>query len=531
MDNKYIEPVMFDEAVYEDNSVLIKKICFWENCSLWNDDETNLLKVLLPGGEYFNVNCIGTFALPDGTRATEKEFSYIGSFHDGLAKIAIKDKGYGFIDKDMNIVITPKYKYANDFENGVAVVSILDEASNNKRFLLIDKNGNERFFEKEYKRIPVNSEGMFNNEGMFMVSDRGEIELAFFSDYEDNAGVWGYADSTGKEIVKPQYIFAFDFEKGLALVCKGEWTIDKKWDNECNTGKYWRETELWGMIDKTGKEVVPFIFDEIKRYWINESSEYLLAHYGGWYEGKWGIINYSGEWVVEPIFEDLGYEIYNDEYITFYNKDKWSDPDEIPMGIYSIKEHRVLFEPQFFDVSFIDDKTFIVEKYDDKSGRNKQIIIDINGKVLLDSQYADIYERDGMYEVSVLNANGKYLHGLLDKNFKEILPCKYDTPFHGILIDQKRIIYKENEKCGIKNFNDEIIISPEYTCIQCFCDIFYEVQIGGEEKLLNEGYVGLITLDGNTVLPIEYKRISREKDIIIAENSTGTTLFKIIKKG
>ena len=253
---------MFDETVYEDNSFLIKKICFWENCSLCADRETNLLKVLLPGGKYFNTDCVGTFALPDGTRATEKEFSCIENFHEGLAKIAVKDKGYGFIDKDINIVIEPKYTSANNFENGVAVVSILDEAGN-KKLLLIDKNGNERFFEKEYKRILFDNEGLFNNERMFMVSDHKKIKLAFYSDYEENAGVWGYADSTGKEIVKPQYIFAFDFENGLALVCKGEWTIDKKWDNEYNTGRYWTETELWGMIDKTGNEVVPFIFTEM----------------------------------------------------------------------------------------------------------------------------------------------------------------------------------------------------------------------------------------------------------------------------
>ncbi|GBU26552.1 hypothetical protein R84B8_00062 [Treponema sp. R8-4-B8] len=536
MNNKHIKPIMFDEVVYEDDSILVRKICLWENCSLWGDRETIWLKVLLPGSKAFNVGCIGTYALPDGIRATEMEFSYIGDFKEGLAKIAVKDKGYGFIDKNMNIVVEPKYKYANDFNNGVAVVSILDEVSNNKKYLLIDKNGNERFFEKEYKRISIDNE--WNNEGMFLVSDREKIELAFYSDYEENSGVWGYADSTGKEIVKPQYIYAFDFEDGFALVCKGEWTIDKKWDNKYKTGKYWTETELWGMIDKTGKEVVPFIFDEIHRYWINESSKYLQAHYGGWEEGKWGLINYSGEWIIEPIFEDLDYEIYNDEYICFYNEDKWS-AEEVPMGIYSIKERRVLFEPQFLDVDFFDEKTIKVEKYDEKLGRNKQIIIDLNGNVLVDSQYASIYEKynyekhkkSDMYEVSIIDNNGKHLCGLIDKDGKEILPCKYDMRFDGILFDQKRIIYKENDKYGIITFNDEIIISPKYTSIQNIRNMFYEVKVGGDERLIDdEGKFGLITLDGNTILPIEYKSISMENDIIIARNNAGSTLFRVETK-
>jgi hypothetical protein len=528
VNNEYIEPVKFDEVVYEDDSILIKKICFWEKCRLWKDDETKLFKVLLPGSKMFSLGHMGTYALSDGTRATKKDFYCIGSFHDGMAKIAVKDKGYGFIDRDMNIVVGPKYKYANDFENGIAVVSIMDEVSNNKKFLLIDKAGNERFFDKEYKRISVNSEGMFNNEGMFMVSDREEISLAFFSDYEDNAGVWGYADSTGKEIIKPQYIYAFDFENGLALVCKGEWTKDEKWDNECNTGRYWTETELWGMIDKTGKEVVPFIFDEIKYYRWYESSNYLQAYY----EGKWGIINFSGEWVVEPIFEDLGYEIFNDNYITFYNEDKWGTPDEIPMGIYSIKEHRILFEPQFFDVNFIDDETIIVEKNDDKLGKTKAKIIDINGNVLLDSKYDHIYLKGNMYEVSVFDTNGKWLHGLIDKNGIEILPCKYEIRVSGFFLDQKRIIYKENEKYGILTFNDEVVISPEYTSIQNIRNMFYEVKVGGDERTIDdEGNFGLITLDGSIMLPIEYKSISIDNDIIVARNDTGSTLYKIIKKG
>jgi len=259
------------------------------------------------------------------------------------------------------------------------------------------------------------------------------------------------------------------------------------------------------MIDKTGKEVVPFLFDEIKYYCWDESSKYLQAHYGGW-EGKWGIINFSGEWVVEPIFEGLGYEIYNDDYITFYNEDKWSTPDEIPMGIYSIKEHRVLFEPQFFDVNFIDDETIIVQKYDNKSGKYKAKIIDINGNILLDSQYDSIYLVSDMYEVSIYDTNGKWLHGLIDKNWKEILPCKYNIRVSGFFVDQERIIYKENEKYGILTFNDEVIISPKYTSIQNIRNMFYEVKVGRDERCIDdEGNFGLITLDGNIILPIEYK--------------------------
>ena len=530
-----IKPIMYDDVVFENENILIKKICFWDRSFLWKDDETDLFKVLLPGGKSFNVGCIGTYALPDGTRATEIEFSYIGNFHEGLAKIAVDGKGYGFVNKDMDLVIPLKYNYASNFKNGFAVVSIWDKENNENKWIFIDKDGYEYSFKnqnnsekcKNYKVVCDNCDGMFRVSNLDMGGFWGFMSLAFHSDYDSNAGIWGYADSNGNEIISPQYIYAFDFENGLALVCKGEWTKDKKWDNKHNSGKYWTETELWGMIDKTGKEIIPCKFDEIKYFSFSETSNYLQAHYGGWKEGKWGIINYFGEWVVEPIFEDLGYEIFNDDYFTYYNEDKWNDPDDIPMGIYSIKEQRVIFEPQFLDVDFLDDETIKVEVYDNRLKRNIDKIIDYTGEAIFDSQYTYIFEENNMYEVVIRDNSGKCLHGLIDKNGKEILPCKYDISFNGILFDQKKIIFKENDKYGVVTFDDEIIISPKDIFIQNIRNEYYKIKDGGKEYLIDEGKFGLITLNGNTILPNEYESISIENDLIIARNDSGSTLYRI----
>ena len=135
-----------------------------------------------------------------------------------------------------------------------------------------------------------------------------------------------------------------------------------------------------------------------------------------------------------------------------------------------------------------------------------------------------------MYNVSILDANGKCLDGLIDKNGKEILPCKYEIPFDSIFFDLKMFIYKENGKYGIRNFNDEIIISPEYTSIYNAENKLLIVKVSGKEDHVDEGNYGLITLDGNTVLPMEFKDISIENDLIIARNDIGTTLYRIIRE-
>lgn len=106
------------------------------------------------------------------------------------------------------------------------------------------------------------------------------MDLAYHSDYERIAGIWGFVNESGKEVIAPQYIYAYDFEDGLAIVAKGKWTRDKKWDNKYNQGRYWTEEELWGAIDKEGKEVIPCVFDEIVCFY--DCTDVFMAHYGGW---------------------------------------------------------------------------------------------------------------------------------------------------------------------------------------------------------------------------------------------------------
>ena len=50
-----------------------------------------------------------------------------------------------------------------------------------------------------------------------------------------------------------------------------------------------RELEI---IDKTGKEVIPCVFDEIKEF--GDTTDIFVVHSGGWKNGKWGIIDKDG---------------------------------------------------------------------------------------------------------------------------------------------------------------------------------------------------------------------------------------------
>ena len=53
----------------------------------------------------------------------------------------------------------------------------------------------------------------------------------------------------------------------------------------------------WGFIDKTGKEVVPFIYDDVN--WFGEGLSEVKK------DGKYGFINKTGEVVIPFIYKGM----------------------------------------------------------------------------------------------------------------------------------------------------------------------------------------------------------------------------------
>ena len=493
MDNiPYSEPVLTNEQVYSDEKYIVRKLWTWNVKSLHEDRETGLLKVLISGSA-FNWDGKSVFATIEGKRLTELTFDVLEGFHEGLAKVGINGYGYGFVDKDMNFVIPMKYNNANDFRNGIASVKIGD------RWIRIDNKGNELQYgtdsmRKAYQLIGEYSEGLCPVSTLSLAPDDSD----YYSDYEDTAGMWGFINEEGEEVISPQYIYAHDFQDGIAIVAKGKWTKEPN-----RYGRYQAEEELWGAIDKSGNEVIPFIFDEIRRCYFR--SDILMAHYGAWKDGKWGVIDTKGNWLTEPVFSAL-YHTHRDNLIVFYDDDPF-DNDDALLGIYDIEQRKVLFEPQFLSVEFCDRDEMLVEVFDRELGRTIEKIIDRSGKERFKSIYSTIYTWRDPYEVSIRDENGDR-SGLIDRDGNEILPCIYDTPWRGFCHEHRRICYKENGKQGIMDYDGNIIVPPIYYEIHNHDEPFLTVR-DGEYSNYKEG---LITPDGKTVIPARYEHIGWYSD-------------------
>lgn len=512
----YVEPEKCDDVVFEDEHYRLSRVWKWGVKSAYRDKETGLLKILL-SGDAFNYYGVSTFATIDGERLTSIDFDYIDSFSDGLARVAKAGYGYGFVDERMNFVIPMNYENAEDFVDGKAKVK------RNGEWYYIDKTGKETLVTPKAAGTQYQEVGQYF-EGMCKVSTLKLCftDLAYHSDYEEIAGTWGFVNEAGEEVIAPQYIYAEDFSGGIAIVCKGKWTIDPKWDNEYNKGLYWTDEELWGAIDKDGNTAIPFVFDEIKHFWAVEGV--FMAHYGGWENGHWGVIDAHGNWLADPVFEDIDYE-YHDGLFAFYKEDKWNGGD-VPLGIYDIKQHKVIFEPQFYDVSFHDDGWIKVEVYDETLGRRVEKLIDLDGREKFHSIYTSIYTWKKPYEVMIRDECGDR-HGLIDEDGNVILPCEYDVVWNGLDYEHKRMVFSENDKQGVRDFSGNIILPPIYHQVRNIDRPFYTIQVGTKEDHTE----GLITDTGREILPSIYKELCWYGDnYLLCKGKNGIEMMVLTEK-
>lgn len=119
----------------------------------------------------------------NGKRVTDKTFSYLAGFYEGLstARIAWEDK-LGFINKKGDFVIEPKFNWAKSFSEGLAGAE-----EQYKGYGFIDKSGNWAI-EPQFEWVD------YFQEGFALVAPRGNPEAKEKT---------GYIDRSGRYIWKP----------------------------------------------------------------------------------------------------------------------------------------------------------------------------------------------------------------------------------------------------------------------------------------------------------------------------------------
>ncbi|MCL2812319.1 MAG: WG repeat-containing protein [Clostridia bacterium] len=223
-------------------------------------------------------------------------------FSEGLVAIWAGDiisGPYGYIDRDGHVVIPFDYDYAAPFSEGLAYVSkggFLEtyESPLKGKYGFIDKAGEvvvPLVYDCGYRYWGIIFERQFVD-GFATVS-----KGVFGEDMQ-----YGMMDKTGTVILPIEYDWVYHLNDGLALAGFGS-----DYGDCCFGWEWWKSC---GLVDKTGKEVVPFgTYDNIATFKEGlakvsrgfSRDKYGMAEYG---TGTYGFIDTTGKEVVPCIFED-----------------------------------------------------------------------------------------------------------------------------------------------------------------------------------------------------------------------------------
>lgn len=185
------------------------------------------------------------------------KYNYIEArpFSEGVAAVRYrKSNSWGFIDKDGKLILPAEFESAYSFSEGKAVVK------QNNTYAFVRKNGSIIPIEHDYLNVFDLKEGK-----------------SIVTKLQGDTVIYGFIDSTGKEILKPRYEFIDNFEEGIAVFV---------------------ENGEAGMLSESGKVVIPARYDEIYRF---DQAHYLFQQ-----NGLQGLVRIDGTQVLPARYAAIG---------------------------------------------------------------------------------------------------------------------------------------------------------------------------------------------------------------------------------
>ena len=206
-----------------------------------------------------------------GRVAIKPQFYIAQPFSEGRAPIHVDGK-WGYIDKKGRTVIAPRFLQATSFSDGLALVKTNEDRPkwHAPRWVYIDKNGRIVFDPRPHQPVTFVSgfASIKRDDGRWTIIDKtwkvlfepqfdtDQYQVVEAAPLRDGLirittrGPWakqGYADLSGKIVIRPQFNWAHDFSDGLAAVQTGV------------SGKF-------GYIDTTGVVVIKPQFDRVHKF-------------------------------------------------------------------------------------------------------------------------------------------------------------------------------------------------------------------------------------------------------------------------
>lgn len=263
----------------------------WPAAAVGGADSGRLFRIV-EGGKY-------GFIDRKGRVVVEPRFDDAEEFSEGLALVSLNGRKV-FIDATGAVVVAPEdFEPINGFTDGLARGNITSGSSHTKGY--IDKTGRLAIgdlgvsgacdFSEGLACVQGAKWGFIDTTGRYVIERRFD-EVGYFREGMSSVTFWdrsgaprhkqGFIDKTGRVVVEPRFDLTQSFSEGLAAV--GELA------GETGGGDY-----RFGFIDKTGAVVIKPQFD-----WAVGFGEGLAAVRVG---GRWGYVDKSGGWALRPRFD------------------------------------------------------------------------------------------------------------------------------------------------------------------------------------------------------------------------------------
>ena len=347
-----------------------------------------------------------------------------------VQRARVEDKGkFGYIDETGSLVIDAQYKDARDFTtSGVAWVLLKGG------WALIDVDGN------------VIKETRATNVMGFSYGLSGAFENE----------LWGYVNTAGEWVIKPQYERAKMFSGGMARVQKNE---------------------VWSYVNTKGEE-----FTSMRQLKLDDFSEGLALVFDV-LKDQYGYMNKKGEWAIEPQFKKAkpfvnGHAKANDGFGNWglINKEgNWVvKPNYLMVNNFSNGMAMVLDGKTWFYVNEKGEKIEVdgqdkIYEFKDGLGMVKNFVglvgfVDKTGAWVIKPQFRKAKKFKRGYALA-LGSNKMW--GIINKEGKWVVEPKYEDIYN---YREGLAAVRMNKRWGFVNKEGEEVIAPGYVMVAAVKD-------------------------------------------------------------
>ncbi|MCH2224153.1 MAG: WG repeat-containing protein [Crocinitomicaceae bacterium] len=336
----------------------------------------------------------------------------------------------------------------------------------------------------------------------------GFDNVSFFSEglvvvqMGDNFGV---INKKGQEVIPFEYDAISDFHNGLAVVEQngkmgmvhrnGRFLFDVEFNDLGIFSEglvYGQLEEKYGYYDETGRLRIPASFDDAFDF-SGGIAKVEVA-------GLQALIDIYGTYVVPPVYERL--DVFSDSLYIFEENGKKGLTNYLGKAIVEAEYDEIGKLSNGLAVASLDGEIVYIDDHGEVAFR---IGLQTFPNYLLKGEFVDgtaIAFQDEVY-------------GRINTSGEIITEFDYDNLGLGTSV----IPFEQEELWGVMSLSNKILISPEYYSLEIIDDRYILAE--------NDSAVGVLDLDGNTILPFVFEGVTHlSGNFFAVRNEKGVGLYR-----